>query len=283
MHCILRMKKVKDMQKILAAIEHNMRLRHQANIDATQSHKNQILVNTLNADLTNRTDFYHKLENFYDDQGVKKRADNVLLNEFVVSASPEFFKEKTDAEIQEWTDHQVDFFKKEFGENLKMGVLHLDESTPHIHFMVSTEQTSVKKYKNQKGEFFKTTTALNAKRWGPQFLIELHDRHALHNNKFGLKRGQKKSDKIHKTVKEFYAELAKKEAELDIQMAEAVKSKKFKDAFPTLKQTILNSYEAIKDLLNIIESKDLSDDEIEVISNIAKKVPKEKTEIKNKI
>ncbi len=99
--------------------------------------------------------------------------------------------------------------KQEFGENVRLAVLHLDEKTPHLHFLVSTEHKTVKRYKNQKGEFFKETYSLNAKRFNPQFLRELHTKHSEANKKFGLKRGIKGSLRKHTDLKKFYSEASK--------------------------------------------------------------------------
>jgi hypothetical protein len=145
------------------------------------------------------------MSEFYQSLGIQEKANNVLMLEFVATASPEFFKNKKPAEVEEWAKHQVDFFKKEFGDQVKMAVLHLDEKTPHLHFMIGTELNSVKKYKNQKGEFHKESWSINAKRYNPEFLVDLQDRYADHNKRFGLKRGVKGSMRKHKTLKEFYA------------------------------------------------------------------------------
>lgn len=201
---ILRTEKVKSRQKITQAAEHNFWIRTQLNIDGSRSDLNVIYINSLNADTKNSSSLQEKLTEYYQSLGIKEKKDNVLMMEFVVSASPEFFKVKSKEEIEKWAKHQVEFFKKEFGEQVKIAVLHLDEKTPHLHFMVGTEFESVKKYKNQKGEFFKKTWSLNAKRYDPEYLVGLHDRHAIWNKKFGLKRGVKGSMRKHKTLKEFY-------------------------------------------------------------------------------
>lgn len=201
---ILRTQKVKTRGQITQASEHNFRLREQHNIDASRTKNNQILVNSLGVDTSKASDLQEKLTAYYEKLGVKERKDSVLMMEFIVSASPEFFAKKNSDEVKKWADDQTQFFKKKFGDGLKIGVLHLDEKTEHIHFMVSTEQKSVKKYKNQKGEFFKETYSLNAKRFDRQFLIDLHSEHAEHNKKWGLKRGVKGSMRKHTTLKEFY-------------------------------------------------------------------------------
>jgi Plasmid recombination enzyme len=202
---ILRTEKVKSRAQITEAAEHNFRLRQQANINSANTHLNKILVNSLDVDVTKASDLQKKLTVFYKELGIKERSDNVLMMEFVVSASPEFFENKTPAQIEFWAKHQVDFFQKKFPGQIKIAVLHLDEKTPHLHFMIGTEMKSVKKYKNQKGEFFKETWSLNADRYNPKFLVDLHTEHAKHNEKFGLKRGVKGSMRNHTSLKEFYS------------------------------------------------------------------------------
>jgi hypothetical protein len=201
---ILRTEKVKSRGQITQAAEHNFRLREQANIDPAKSYLNKILVNSLDIDTSKASDLQEKLSVFYEGLGVKERSDNVLMMEFIVSASPEFFEGKTPKAVEAWAKHQVDFFEKKFPGQVKIAVLHLDEKTPHLHFMVGTEFESVKKYKNQKGEFFKKSWSLNAKRYDRQFLIDLHTEHAKHNEKFGLRRGVKGSMRKHTSLKEFY-------------------------------------------------------------------------------
>lgn len=204
MYAILRTKKLKDRSTITQATEHNLRLRVQRNIDSGRSHLNRILHNTLNIDGTEATDFQRKLSEHYASLGVKEKQGNVLAFEYVVTASPEFFKEKSTGLVEKWTDEQMRFMKAEFGDQLKFGVLHLDERTPHIHFFVSTETKSIKKYRNQKGDFFKETWSLNSQKINPEYLADLQTRFAQSNAKFGLKRGAKGSAVKHTPMKNFY-------------------------------------------------------------------------------
>ena len=184
---ILRTKKIKTRGNITQAAEHNFRLREQGNINSEKSNQNKIFINSLGVDTSRASDLQEKLSVFYEGLGVKERSDNVLMMEFIISASPGFFENKTPNQVEVWAKHQVEFFEKKFPGQVKIAVLHLDEKTPHLHFMVGTEIESVKKYKNQKGEFFKKSWSLNAFRYNKQFLIDLHTEHA----KFGLKRGVK--------------------------------------------------------------------------------------------
>ncbi|KVR74298.1 recombinase [Burkholderia vietnamiensis] len=201
---ILRTRKIKTRLKITQAAEHNFRLRYQANIDKNRAHLNRVLVNTLDADAKHASSLQNQLTEYYNNLGIKEKEGNVLMMEFIVSASPDFFKDKPETMINDWANHQVEFMKTEFGDQLKLAILHRDERTPHIHFKVSTEIKSIKKYRNQKGEFHKETWSLNSKRYNPDFLRKLHDRHAESNKKFGLIRGIRGSKKKNHAPKEFY-------------------------------------------------------------------------------
>lgn len=201
---ILRTQKVKSRGQITQAAEHNFRLRAQNNIDDARTPLNKVMVNSLGVNITKASDLQEKLTVFYQGLGIKERSDNVLMMEFIVSASPEFFEKKTPEQVEAWAKHQVVFFENKFPGQVKIAVLHLDEKTPHMHFMIGTEMESVKKYKNQKGEFFKKSWSLNAFRYNKQFLIDLHTEHAKHNLKFGLKRGVRGSMRNHTSLKDFY-------------------------------------------------------------------------------
>lgn len=215
MYNIMRTEKLKDRKKISSAAAHNFRLRHQGNIDPSKTPLNQVMVNTLNADLQNIEGLQKAFMEHYKAIGAKINQDSVLAQEFIISASPKFFKGMKPKDVEQWAKHQVEFMKKEFGDNLKVAVLHLDEDTPHLHFMLTSEEKSLKAYKNRYGECFKETIGLNANRWDPKFLIGLHDRHYEHNKHYGLKRGEPGSKKKHKPVKDYYRELRALQARME--------------------------------------------------------------------
>jgi hypothetical protein len=211
MYAILRTKSLKDNTKITQAISHNLRIHtasFEKNVDKDRIQNNIVLVNSLNASLEDAGDFQVKLNKFFESKKCQVRTNSVKCKEFVLTSSPEFFQGKNLEDIKSWADHQVKFLQKEFGDKLKMVVLHLDELTPHLHAICSTEQTSVKKYKNQKGEFFKETTSL-IDFTNRRFLIDLHTRYADHNEKYSLTRGELGSKKKHTTPKEFRRVLEK--------------------------------------------------------------------------
>ena len=204
MYSILRAKKLKTCQQITNASRHNLRIRTQSNIDPKRTALNQILFDSLGVDARSPSSLREKLAEFYASLGIKEKKGNVLLYEFVGTASPQFFDGKSGEEIRKWADCQVQFMKSEFGEQVKFAVLHLDERTPHIHCFVSTEMRSVKKYKNRYGVCEKETWSLNAKRYDPDFLMNLQTRFAEANKSWGLRRGVVGSKRRNVPLKEFY-------------------------------------------------------------------------------
>lgn len=272
---IMRTAKIKDRAAITSAASHNFRIRQQGNIDASRTHLNRVLWNPMKVDLRKADALQKAITGRYEALGAKERKNSVLAQEFVVSASPEFFEGLTPKQVDIWADHQLKFFQKEFGDNLQVGVLHLDEKTPHLHLMLSCEEKSLKRYKNQKGEFFKETYSLNAKRWGPDFLRDLHTRHAEHNSKLGLKRGKPSSGAVHKPVKDYYAELDKREKELSEGLEKykargelVAKAKKYMEQ---AKAKLDEQYNEIMELIQIVMGKELDHIEAKVVDGIVLK------------
>lgn len=131
-YAILRHGKIKSAGKG-AAISHNHRLSDDAkiNIDKAKAHLNI----------------------FFDGDGAKDRIDAktpakhrkdaVIAVEILLTSGPEFFdaietdREKlaVDPKFVAWVEQSIGWAKKEFGANIVDAVLHMDESTPHIHIL----------------------------------------------------------------------------------------------------------------------------------------------------
>ena len=66
--------------------------------------------------------------------GCRTRSDSVRLVETLVTASPHFFKGKSDKEIKAFFELALRFFEEKIGrENFVSAVVHMDEKTPHLH------------------------------------------------------------------------------------------------------------------------------------------------------
>ncbi|EOK4636818.1 MobV family relaxase [Escherichia coli] len=200
MYAIIRAEKTKR-TGIAGKNSHNMRLRETPNADPKRKELNEVLIGTgdLKTDLQNRID---------ETNAFIRNKETVVSTELILTASPEFFEKNDPKKNREWVDEQVNFLKSEYGDNCINAVLHLDETTPHIHAFITP---IVENEKNNRLEFN------NKSYFGVGGYKTLQNKYFSHNSKFGLKRGVEKNNTSadHKIVKEFYGDIntdAKKEA-----------------------------------------------------------------------
>ncbi|EET2042154.1 hypothetical protein FKM59_005011 [Escherichia coli] len=203
MYAIIRAEKTKR-SGIAGKNSHNMRLRETPNADPKRKDLNEVLIGTgdLKTDLQNRID---------ETNAFIRNKETVVSTELILTASPEFFDKNKPEKNREWVDEQVNFLKKEYGDNCINAVLHLDETTLHIHAFVTP---IMKNEKNNRMEFN------NKSYFGVGGYKTLQNKYFSHNEKFGLKRGVEKNTTAsnHKDVKSFYGDIntdAKKSKYID--------------------------------------------------------------------
>lgn len=217
MYTIAEFGKVKTAQKFASMSNHNFRIHlsvaDKKRIDTTRSHLNQVLFNPLNISTTETSDTNQKITEYFKANEVKIQKDSVLAVDLILTTSPEFWGDwqvngkitpAGQKKLDDWIPVQMDFVKKKFGESaVKLAILHLDEKTPHIHIILTPEETKTLKYKNQYGSQEKVSTTLNAKRWNPNFWKKFLTQYATANKKFGLKRPIEDSTAKKIPIKEF--------------------------------------------------------------------------------
>ena len=210
MHSIIRTKKHKSIESVKHRETHTYRRAETPNADKAKQHKNKLLFGQKN--------YAEGLINFlekYKQDGNHVRKNGVLAIEYLLTASPEFFdngaKNERDERLQIWCESQIEFMKKEHGEeNILCMYLHLDEKTAHIEAYVVPV--------DPKGK-------LNCKFFlgGKTKLQELQTKYATHNARFGLKRGQTGSRATHQEVKKFYEQIKTKAKVTSQDLQKAVK------------------------------------------------------------
>lgn len=221
MYCIAGFQKVKENQQFAKMAGHNYRIHltqaEAKRIDSKRTPLNKILMNPLGIDTKNVGDLSKKIGAHYEKIEAKIKENSVLAVDLVLTTSPEFFqndgetwhrnakiKPEFQKKIDDWVTTQIDFVKKEFGESaIKSAVLHLDETTPHIHFLITPEETKEVKFKNRHGAGSKMATSLNADRWNPNFWKKFLTNYEKVNKKFGLKKGEEGSMSENISIKEF--------------------------------------------------------------------------------
>ena len=152
-------------------------------------------------------------------RGGRVQANAVACLEAILTASPEAFA-APGFDLDEWADAQIAWASKVFGAaNVIEAVMHLDESTPHVHLLVVPEvlkaETRGRRPKGvAKGAGApKPCLAANDFVGDRAKLSELQSDYAGEMARFGLERGVRGSRASHKAVRHWYGEIAEREAE----------------------------------------------------------------------
>lgn len=188
---IIRVEKVKK-TGVGAMQYHNDRLPGEhtnPDIDPSRTH--------LNRELVHHGDYRHEVRARIEagrKSDRKLRKDAVVLVEGIATASPEFFRGKTDEEILRYFEDVEHFVEKEAGrENLLHFTIHMDESSPHAHFGFVPLKDGSLSWK----KFFDGAKGLHA----------FQDRYyAKVSSRYGLERGEVGTGRKHKEVAEYKRE-----------------------------------------------------------------------------
>lgn len=209
-YAILRIDKIKSAGSAGGLSSHLERTRETPNADKDLEQYNKRVVGSgdLNKDIQNRI----------AEAGIKPRVDAVLAIEHIITASPEAFNYHVDlqdgkkilrGDVEKWNSFQaetMDWLEKSYGkENVVNFTVHKDESSPHIHAIV----TPIKMKTNARSG--KKQMKLCAKDWtgGRKALADMQTSFAEQVKHLGLERGKENSRAQHTTIKEFYQAIEK--------------------------------------------------------------------------
>jgi len=183
---ILRVAKLKNINSISSSLKHVYRERETPNADP----------NIRNMHFVGATK-KQAMASYRDRIGSlakPPRSNAVLMVNYVLTASSAFFNEEPKPSVKEWAKANYDFLCEKHGkENIVSFVLHLDETTPHIHAYVVPIHEGRLNCRHFLGEREK--------------LSQLQDEYAENMDKFGLKRGLKGSIAKHQSIKKWYSQL----------------------------------------------------------------------------
>ena len=178
----------------------------------------------------------------------KIRSDAILMNSFIVTSDGEFFKGLNPWEQREFFQDCAEFFSNKYGEeNMISAIVHMDETTPHMHlnFIPINEGrlSSKSLFDRQKLAHLQT---------------ELHE---SIGRKWGLQRGKEGSQAKHLSTAEFKAKkiiesAEQREREIDEQ------TERKKAELDDLTQTV----ETVADAQNKPVPKKRKDAEKEIVS-----------------
>ena len=133
-YAVARMQKMKS-GNLGGAYRHNERIfenHSNKDIDPEKTH--------LNYELTDRDrsiPYDRQIKQYINDNKISKRAlrkDAVLCNEWIITSDKAFFENMSTEQIKKIFETEKNFFAERYGNsNIAYAMVHLDESTPHMH------------------------------------------------------------------------------------------------------------------------------------------------------
>lgn len=223
---IIRHSGIKSRSGLISALRHNTRAMDVPNADPA----GKIRCSGTLADALAKFDANMESVN----EKPKAGDDTNIVLEYFITASPEMMKDPNFKKMDYFRDaHQ--FMLELLGEdNFLHAALHLDETSPHVHFFFTpikktaerVEKKNVIVGKNKEtGEVIRDYIYINRPAGARLCASDWTDQKAsarLQTNfaeqvgeRYGLRRGIKKSKATHKDIKTFYGDLANESAKLE--------------------------------------------------------------------
>jgi len=215
-YAIARLKKLKR-SNLTGSASHSARERETPNADPTQT----------NIRFIGSLDPEERLENLVlakigeHEQKRKIRTDGVYCVEFLLSASPSYFRPDCPTQagyyepqkLNDWLEATHQWLADEYGERIVRAELHLDEATPHIHaYFVPVDDEGQLRCNH----FFD----------GREKIRQFQDSYYETMRLIGLERGIKGSRAQHQDIQDFYRIVEEgRDLEVDDLSAEQLKAK----------------------------------------------------------
>jgi hypothetical protein len=195
---IMRCKKLASMGSVAGALKHCFRERPTPNADPSRTNQNDYLE-------TQSTD--EAMGRLRELLPEKRRKDAVLSVEYLMTASPEWWKTATETEQGHFFVRSLEWLYDKFGhENVIAASIHRDETSPHLTAFV-VPITKDKRLSAK--EFIGTREKLRDDQTSFADLME----------DLGLQRGVKRSKARHTTIREYYTNLNQTKASNEQKMA----------------------------------------------------------------
>jgi len=185
-YAIMRCKKLTGMGSVASALQHCYRERETPNANAERTPENYCSVSESTDQAMGRV---------RELLPEKRRKDAVLAVEYVMTASPEWWKEATPRQQAEFFARSEQWLEKKYGKDrVVAAVVHRDEATPHLSaFVVPLTQDgrlSAKEFIGSRSKMRDDQTSF-----------------AESVARLGLERGIKGSQATHQTVQHYYESL----------------------------------------------------------------------------
>lgn len=119
----MRLEKIKSFSSLRASTAHNLRTTLVKNADHSKSRGNEVLLGT--------GDSESDIKAILSRLGLKPRKNSVLAFDGVLTLSSVFFESVS---LEDFKVAVLEFLDSEFKNRVTTAVLHVDETSPHVHF-----------------------------------------------------------------------------------------------------------------------------------------------------
>ncbi len=189
-YAIMRAKKLATMGAVAASLQHNFRERETPNADPSRTPENEHL-------MAGSTD--EAMGRLRELLPEKRRKDAVLAVEYVMTASPEWWKRAGHEQQRTFFERSVDWLQEKYGaQNVLVTTIQRDEKTPHLSAFVVPKtddgRLSAKEFIGNRQKMRADQTS---------FAERMRD--------LGLERGIEGSKATHQRVQQFYGEVDRQE------------------------------------------------------------------------
>lgn len=195
-----------------------------ANADQERTHLNKELIEFPDGVANRTAAIQHRLDN----AGLTRKigTNQIRALRFMLSGTPEDMQRiRTEGRLDEWCEDSVKWVQDTFGKaNLVSAVLHLDETTPHIHAtvvpIVTGERRKAQAKPAEPGKKTYRKKNPNAARLCSDDIMtrekmeDYQTTYAVAMAKYGLERGVRNSTARHITTQQYYKDLYIKSEEI---------------------------------------------------------------------
>lgn len=148
---VLRFEKIKSFTAINLSESHVYRFSYTPNANPKRTHFNRVLIG--------KSGLSRNIKRAFDKLEVKPRKNAVLAMDCILSLSNDAFTCKAD--INKFCEASKDFLDKTFKGRCISAVIHLDETTPHIHALILPLEKGDGKWKLNARKIFSKSTLSN--------------------------------------------------------------------------------------------------------------------------
>lgn len=202
MKTIFRMEKIGSSQCLINRCHHLYSI-SKNDIDAF-NRKSKNSMKPIYTLLGTKSDAYIDIRNLKKRNNLEKRKNSTEAIEMIFSVSNEFFEDNDKEKIRIFANRTLKFLKEQFGqEQIAHVALHVHETTPHIHAMIVPWVIQTKRGKFDSEPFNMIKTSMFTRK----YLSDLQAHYWNIFSDFKLNSLEKKTDKKHTTLREYYQRL----------------------------------------------------------------------------